>query len=133
MILPAIALAAQATVAHPRENPVTVVERIDHYHYCLSVNYAAVRGFVPAPQPAEAARRATVRCWPVENGLRSAVIAHLARDGRGRDANARAAIAERMSRFVASAFALEAGVSLEELGPLSADQFSTGSGESAPN
>lgn len=119
MILAAIFLAAQVT-SHPRELPVTAIEWLDHYHYCLKVNFTAVLDASPAEGRNEAARRATVRCWPVQSSASSKIIEHLERDGGASDPNERQEIAERMLTIAASAFALEVGVRLPNLGPLSA-------------
>lgn len=118
MILAFILLAAQS-VPHPRERPVTAVEWLDHYHYCLQVNFVAVLDATPSAERNEAARRAAIRCWPVHSGAQSQVIDHLNRDSGGSDATERQEIAQRMLTIVASAFAADAGVRLTDLGPLS--------------
>lgn len=119
MIMVAALIASQVAVAQPRENPVTPVEWLDHYAYCLQVNFDAVLASSPTPGRVEAARRATGRCWPVQAGARGKVITDL-ENGRSRlDANERQELAERMTAIVASAFALSVGVTSADLGSLS--------------
>jgi hypothetical protein len=113
------ALLAALSTPHPREHPVTAVEWLDHYHYCLDVNFRALADAAPPQKRADAARRATVRCWPVRSSAKSKVVEELGRDGRERSADGQHEVAERMLTIVASAFALDVGVTLGDLGALS--------------
>ena len=118
MILLALLLATESP-SHPREHPVAALEWLDHYDYCLDVNFAQVLNTGPQGGRREAAKRAVVRCWPVHASAGGKLIEHLVRDGGGSDANERQEITDRMLMTVADAFAARVGVRPVDLGPLS--------------
>ena len=117
-MIAAILFAVQMPPAHARELPVTPVEWLDHYDYCLHVNATKVLDGQSVRNQAEAARRAVVRCWPVRASARSKIVLHLMRDGRHNDGNNSQAIADRLLNNTAKAFATDFGLPLSKLGPL---------------
>lgn len=116
-MIAAILFAVQ-TPAHPRELPVTPVEWLDHYDYCLHVNAAAALDGQAVRDQTEAARRAVVRCWPVRASTRSKLISHLMKDGRHNNGNDSQEIADRLLTDTAKAFAADFSLPLSKLGPL---------------
>lgn len=117
-MIAAILFAVQTLPAHPRELPITPVEWLDHYDYCLHVNAAALLEGKVVRKQTEAARRAVVRCWPVRASARSKIISQLTMEGRRNDGDCSQEIAERLLNHAAQAFAEEFGIPFSELGPL---------------
>ncbi|RYD88614.1 MAG: hypothetical protein EOP50_18830 [Sphingobacteriales bacterium] len=117
-MIAAILFAAQTLPPHPRELPITPVEWLDHYDYCLHVNAAALIEGKVVRTHMEAARRAVVRCWPVRASARRKIISQLRTEGRHNDGNNSQEIAERLLNNAAKAFAQDFSIRLSELGPL---------------
>ena len=118
MIIFALLLAAE-NQSHPREHPKATLEWLDHYDYCLDVNFAQVLEAKPVASAQEAAKRAVIRCWPVHSSTKSKLIGDLDQEGGGSDANERDEIADRLLTIVATAFAARLGLKVAELGSLS--------------
>lgn len=117
-MMAAILFAVQTLPVHPRELPMTLVEWLDHYDYCLHVNAAAVLDGQAVRDQTEAARRAVVRCGPVRESARSKIISQLRKDGRHNDGNNSQEIANRLLTNIAKAFAADFNVPLSKLEPL---------------
>ena len=118
MIAAIVLMTVQELPSHPRELPITAVEWVDHYDYCLHVNASALLDEKAQIGLPEAARRAVVRCWPVRASARSKIIAHLTSEGRHNDVGDSQEIAERLLDNTAKAFAVDFKLTLAALGAL---------------
>lgn len=118
MILLTLLMAAEPQV-RPREHPKAALEWLDHYDYCLDVNFTQVLNTKPQGGEREAAKRAIVRCWPVHASAKGQLIGDLDQEGGGNDAKERQEIVDRLLTMVATAFAARVGLNAEALGPLS--------------
>ncbi|MEZ5737071.1 MAG: hypothetical protein R3E09_14950 [Novosphingobium sp.] len=119
MIISLLSLLVAAYQPHPREHPKATLEWLDHYDYCLDVNFAQVLETNPAGGAEEAAKRAVIRCWPVHVSTKKKLISDLVEEDGESDANEREEIANRLLTIVATAFAARVGLKAVELGPLS--------------
>ncbi|MGV3480910.1 MAG: hypothetical protein ACO1O3_13240 [Sphingobium sp.] len=117
MILLALALAADYQ-PHPREHPQSAITWLDHYDYCLEANHAAVLKEKRENGDQWAAKRAVIRCWPVEAGVRGRIVDELS-NNHEKNAAERHDIANRLIWMVATAFATRHNMKVSDLGPLS--------------
>ncbi|WP_114520365.1 hypothetical protein [Altererythrobacter sp. ZODW24] len=116
MILELLLLTASPQELHPRENPQMAVEWLDHYGYCLHVNFEKVISQEPDGEGIEAARRALIRCAPVHASAMQKVVDELVKNGR-RTGPQRRDAAERLLKTIEEAFASSADVSIADLEP----------------
>ncbi|MGE0775768.1 MAG: hypothetical protein AB7L36_12125 [Sphingomonadaceae bacterium] len=112
-------------LAHERENPVSAIEWVDHYGYCLNTNFQQVVEANKSTDRSNAASRALVRCWPVRASAEKVIMADLKQSGRQRDICEQERMTERLFTTTVHAFAAQNGIRYSTLGPQTAPSHGT--------